>query len=1035
MPRWNCPACGGDNEAGTRFCGKCGAPREAPPGPVDQPDPQVATADALRSFVAGQVADRLIEAGGRFPEERRLITALFADISGFTGLADRLDPEQLLEVIDPVVSELSSVVGRYEGYVEKFAGDALLALFGAPVAHEDDPERALLAALEMHAQLENICRDLPPDQRNLTLHVGVNSGHGIARILGSEARMDYAVLGDAVILAQRLESAAPSGQTYVSETTYGLTRERFEFELVGELTLKGKAKPVRTWRLVGERTARHLYTRPQLVGRKQELELLMGSVDRLAAGQGAAVALTGEPGVGKSRLIAEARLAAVERRLRWLDARCISYGAGLAYRPYIELLRGHEDLRPDDPIFARLLGLEVDDHEIAGLDPEAFRQRLHEAFSSWLRRLVAERPTVLALEDLHWADPSSLALTGDLAAICEDAPLALLLIARPEAGDALAEIAPAAVRIELGALDQSAVALLLAEMLGDVPPRLAEAVHERTAGNPFFMRELVRSLQETGALEREGDAWRLRRDWTGEDVPSTIEGVLAARIDLLPQSAAETLQTASVIGRRVPVPLLERVATDVAQLDPALDRLVDAGFLDPLDGDGERRLAFHHALMQEVAYGRLLRRRRRDLHLRVAEEAEALYGAGDDIVELLARHLYLGEAGSKAVDYLVRAGERARHLYANEAAILHFERALELSGEDREIELALADVHELVGDYDDALNLYSSVREASNDVRAWRGAAATLRKQGHYEESLALIDRAFATDALRGADLAPLWLENAWTLSVLGRFEQTIDVVEAALAAVGTRGGSMVGHLLLQLARAEVVSGRTEAALEHDQEAQRIFEEEEDVRGLATSLRIAGNAYATLGRFDEAADALRRGLELAYRIGNAEETGGCLINLGLVELRRGAFDEAVDWNRQALAEFERIAHGSGRATALGNLAETLAAAGRYDEALEQCDRALAVAAEIGHPLTTADATRTLASIHLAQGRFREAAERAEASAELFAQMGATPDAVASLGVACEAWSRVGDEKRAREARSRARSLETSVGVLVKTLGA
>src|SRR6476661_1085641 len=218
MGVWTCAACGGDNPMGTRFCGHCGAAADASPAASPERD----VAEALRSFVAGPVADRLVEAGGTIPEERRLITALFADVSGFTSLADRLDPERLLEVIDPVIAALSSVVGRNGGYVEKFAGDALMALFGAPVAHEDDAARALRTALEMHAELARIVPTLP-HEAELTLHVGVNSGHGIARILGSEARMDYAVLGDSVILAQRLESAAPPGETYLSETTARLT--------------------------------------------------------------------------------------------------------------------------------------------------------------------------------------------------------------------------------------------------------------------------------------------------------------------------------------------------------------------------------------------------------------------------------------------------------------------------------------------------------------------------------------------------------------------------------------------------------------------------------------------------------------------------------------------------------------------------------------------------------------------------------------------------------------------------------------------
>src|SRR5437868_10500291 len=252
MATWACSACGGENPEGMRFCGHCGAPARSAEGePAAAPD-EHGIAEALRSFVAGPVADHLIEAGGKLPEERRLITALFADVSGLTSLADRLDPEQLLEVIDPVIAGLSSIVGRYEGYVEKFAGDALLALFGAPVTHEDDAERALRVALEMHAELERLCSELPHDAE-LTLHVGVNSGHGIARILGSEARMDYAVLGDSVILAQRLESSAPPGTTYVSEMTVRLAESHFEFEPVGELTLKGKSEPVPAWRLVGAR--------------------------------------------------------------------------------------------------------------------------------------------------------------------------------------------------------------------------------------------------------------------------------------------------------------------------------------------------------------------------------------------------------------------------------------------------------------------------------------------------------------------------------------------------------------------------------------------------------------------------------------------------------------------------------------------------------------------------------------------------------------------------------------------------------------
>ncbi|MDQ3893874.1 MAG: adenylate/guanylate cyclase domain-containing protein, partial [Actinomycetota bacterium] len=244
MSRWTCGSCGAENVPGTRFCGYCG--------------------------VAATV---------RAPEERRLVTALFADLSGFTSLAERLDAEQLLEVIDPIIAALTAVVSRYEGYVEKYAGDALLALFGAPVAHDDDPDRALHAALDMHDELGRICATLPRDGHNLTLHVGVASGHAIARMLGGRGRADYGVLGDAVILAQRLEAAAPAGETYVGETTVQLTRRRFDFEPVGELTLKGKSEPVPAWRVRGARSE----PAPDaggLVGRAREVALIDEVVDR-----------------------------------------------------------------------------------------------------------------------------------------------------------------------------------------------------------------------------------------------------------------------------------------------------------------------------------------------------------------------------------------------------------------------------------------------------------------------------------------------------------------------------------------------------------------------------------------------------------------------------------------------------------------------------------------------------------------------------------------------------------------------------------
>jgi adenylate cyclase len=991
MATWVCANCGGDNPEGMKFCGHCGGAATAA-----RADSGPDVADALRSFVAGPVADRLVESGGTLPEERRLITALFADVSGFTALADRLDPEQLLEVIDPVISGLSDVVGRYGGYVEKFAGDALMALFGAPVSHEDDAARAVRVALEMHTELARLVEDLPHEAA-LTLHVGINSGHGIARILGSKARMDYAVLGDSVILAQRLESAAPPGETYVSEATMQLTDGQFEFEPVGLLELKGKSQPVSAWRLLGPRSKKRTIPDTQLVGREAELARVAAYLES----RHGVLTVTGEPGLGKSRLVDAARADAQDRGLDWLETRCLSYGAGLPYWPYTDLLRMAAD-RPADPHFDRLLGGD----ELAELEPEAFRRGLYDAFGRWLGRDEA----IVAIEDLHWADPSTLALTGALAR----SGVNLLLSARPEAD--LADIPGE--RIELAPIGPESAAAIAAATLGGKPERKLETLLvERTGGNPFFVQELARALRDTGRIVSHNGAWRLAGELQAEDVPPTIEGVLAARIDLLHRSAAEALGTASVIGRRVRMQLLQAVAPSIETA--ALEDLVRAGLLDrPVEDE----VAFHHALVQDVAYGRLLRRRRRELHLRVAEVAESLYGAGDDVVGLLARHLYLGNAGERASAYLVRAGTRAKQLFANDEAILHFQRAAEVAPDDADVTLALADLHELVGNYGDALHLYNELIDRTDDVWAWRGAVGTLRKQGQYLAALELLNDAFSAEQLKGRDLRPLWLEGAWTLAVCGRYDQAMDLAHVGIEVGAGIRDSLAGQLLVQLTRAETIAGLADQAIKHGLEAESIFEAVNDLRGLAAALRLLGDAYLVKGAPDNAVETLRRGLAIAERVGNVEELGGCLINLGLVELRRGDLQSAIAYDRRAIDEFERVAHGSGRTVAYANLAEMLTETGEFDEALEYCARALDLARSMGNMLVVADATKIGATIRLRRGELQAAATQAEEAGNLFVESGAGPYAAEAFVIAAEALAAAGHEERADELNARARSL-------------
>jgi class 3 adenylate cyclase/tetratricopeptide (TPR) repeat protein len=1038
---WRCSSCGGDNPPATRFCGHCGAP-EAIPISVISPEPRELKRDdveqALRNFVHHQVADRLIEAGGRLGEERRLVTALFADISGFTPMADRLDPEQLMEVIDPIIRRLSSVVDRYEGYIDKFAGDALLAFFGAPVSHEDDAIRALLVALEMHREIDAMVGQLGPEAGELTLHVGVNTGHVIARVLGSDVRLDYSVLGDAVILAQRLESAAPGGGTYVGETTYRLAAHRFDFESVGELTLKGKAQPVPAWRLVGERASASPPPRAGLVGRMRELARVSEAIDALQAGRGSLVSILGEPGIGKSRLVQTVEEQAGQRKLRWLDARCLSYGAALPYWPYADLLRRMCGIARDMPaaqararladllattgglnsegFLQRLMGITANGAD-GELEPEALRRGLHAAVAELVTALARKGPLVFAMEDLHWADASSVDLTADLIRATTDSPILYLVTGRPEARSRTAALAglrqeDVQREIVLEALDPTAVQTLVAELVGGTPDAaLVDLLAERTGGNPFFVEETVRSLQEAEVLVERNARWTTAPAWQPESVPETIEGVIAARLDRLSPAEAATLELSSVIGRTVRRPLLEAVAHDLPQLDASIDRLAEGGFLDQRPNDPERSFSFHHALVQSVAYNRMLRKRRRELHLRVADAAEAIYGAADDFIDLLARHLYLAEAGDRAVDALLRAANRAQRLFANREAIVHLRNVLEItqlraevSAQPISVLLDLARLEDRVGNYDAAYGLYQQVREATNDLESWQGMAAVLRKLGRYDEALALIEQAFDHLAGQPLDLRPLWHERAWTLNVAGRFKEATAAADIGLA-LRAEDDPPAGYLLLQRARAATVEERYQDAINDGRNAERIFEANEHWHGLATGLRGLGYAYTAAGQLEVAEPVLRKALQLAEQIGNAEDIGGALTNLGIVLAERGSIDEAIQCDRRAIEEFERIGHGSGRSTAYANLAEKLVSQGAFEEAMIYCDRALQLAEAIGNLFSVADARATRAAILTKTGSDGDAATEFAQAAELFQELGATQRAAAASSQAAAALGR------------------------------
>lgn len=959
---WGCRSCTTVNAEAMQFCGRCGSRR-----------------------------------GEQRTDDLRWVTSLFADISGFTSLADQLDAEDLHAVINPLIAGLAGIAERYDGFVAKYAGDALLCLFGAPYAHEDDAQRALLAALEMHATLPSLLASLGPAAADLSIHIGVNTGKVVAGAVGSAAQNDYSVLGDSVILAQRLESVCPSGQTFVGESTRELCKDEFDFEDVGALQLKGKLSAVHGFRLVGRRRTGTDASRP-LVGREAELTALLSTVDRA----GAAI-VVGEPGVGKSRLLAEARLRATASGVRWLPMRCLSYGASLPYWPFVDLLRQALGLRVEDPAeavlsrlasslppslvagAARLLGTTVDD-----LEPEAARRQVHDALAGMLAVLSGGRPVVLAVEDVHWIDQPSADVLGELIRLPGTVPLGVVVTTRAEGlptARGLASQATISAEIAVEPLGPESVPLVAAAVLGaPVAVSTCEFLVARTRGNPLFVEELARSLQEDGALVSTSAGLELRPGFDLESMPDTVERVFSARVDSLPLPEASVLLIAAVVGRVVRLSLLEAVAfsqdTDLAPLDD----LVAAGLLDRVIDQDEPAVTFHHALLHDAVYGRLLKRQRKVIHRNVADAGRALYGDGDETIDLLARHLYLAEAGEEAVEALLRSGRRAARMYANDSAAVALEQAIEVLDDMGEttrsvpVRRELAAVQELRGAYGEALRLRQSTAQLTDDAADRVGAASVLRKLGDYEGALAQLALAGRSDRIEDVSVrVALHLEAARSHFLAGRPADALEAIRLALRALPAGGGGVHAELLMELAWIESETGHPEFAVTHVRRALPLLRNKGQERTLVTALRRLGGIQRLLGQQDEATASLREAIAIALRIGHIEEAAAAMLNLGLTLSAGADHLGAAEVTREATGIFERLGHGSGRANSYSNLADALLRCGQHDEALGWAEKALATAKEIELPRMVAFATITIAEIELERGmseRAREYAVRA-----------------------------------------------------------
>ena len=695
-----CSSCGKENPPRAKFCLECSKPIDSPP--AESPDTRKILKTPVR---VSTVAD----GGAQLEGERKTVTALFADIKGSTELEQDLDPEEARAIIDPALEIMIDAVRRYDGYIVQSTGDGIFALFGAPVAHEDHPQRALYAALRMQEELKRYSARLR-EVGNLPLEarVGVNTGEVVVRSIATgEGHTEYTPIGHTTNLASRMQALAPTGSIAINEQTRKFVEGYFQLKPLGATKVKGVTEPVNVYEVTGlgplrsrlERAAGRGFTK--FVGRQREMDAMKAAAEQAKAGHGQIVATVAEAGVGKSRLLFEFKATSATGWMV-LEAFSVSHGKASAFLPLTELLRSYFEINSEDdelkqrekitgrvlaldrsledtlPYLCALLGLTEDKEPLAQMDAQIRQRRTLDAVKRLLLRESLKQPLMLIFEDLHWIDDETQTLLNLLADSIATARVLLLVNYRPEYTHSWGS-KTYYTQLRLDALGGETAHEMLDSILGegkDLLP-LKRLIIDRTEGNPFFMEEILQALFEEKALKRNGTV-KLAKSMSEVKVPATVQAVISSRIDRLPPSEKDLLQTVAVIGKEFSLRLVAEVAR-IPGLERILADLQTAEFIYEQPAARDLEYTFKHALIQQVAYEAILQERRKVLHERVGVAIERL--DADRLEERfrdLARHFAKSANSAKAIEYLVRAGDAAAAKFAFREAEACWEDALRL---------------------------------------------------------------------------------------------------------------------------------------------------------------------------------------------------------------------------------------------------------------------------------------------------------------------------------------------------------------------
>jgi class 3 adenylate cyclase/tetratricopeptide (TPR) repeat protein len=940
--------------------------------------------------------------------DRRLVTVMFADISGFTAMSEKMDPEEVSDVMKECFSMMEKIIDEYGGTIDKFIGDCVMVLFGAPKAQEDAPHRALNTALEIRKRLQRFNKEKQL-LISLNIHIGINTGPVIAGLMGGDKRQDFTVMGDTVNLASRMEGVAQTGDILVAENTYRLTEGYFDFETLGEVNIKGKEQPVMVYKVLGpRRTITRIEACQEkglspFVGRNKELDHLKDRLEQVREGHGQVVGIVGEPGVGKSRLVCQFRESLPGEEYTIIEGGCVHFGDAIPYLPILDMLKDYFDISEDEsePIIKQkiigkiiqlseqltpnlsplyeVLSLKVEDEEYVKLDGKQRRVKVFEAIRLLLIAESQKKPLVVIFEDLHWMDKTSEEFLTSLIKSLATTRVMLIILFRPEYNPAAWVTKTFYSQIRVDQLPRKTIEDFVNGILGcgDVEPELIDFIANRTEGNPLFIEEMTNNLLENGFIKKDGKRYSLSLKPTDIQVPATIQGIIAARLDRLEGALKSIMQTASVIGREFAFRILQSVVALKDDLKSSLLTLQDLEFIYEKSLFPELEYIFKHALTQEVAYNSLLIKKRKETHERVGQAIEQIYSDRlEEFLEMLAYHYSLSENHHKAYEYLKLSGDKAAKNYSNWEAVRFYKEAVRVldeqpdSVENKREKLKVLHLIfyplTLLGFPKGTLAILQATERLSHELEDVRSLTRVYGNLGNYHT--------FKGNPELGIEYSEKYLDQAEKIGDIS----TMTSIAPQVCAANLLAGNFlkvfdIANKILPL-----------FVEQHDKESHsegRIRYSTITKYSLLCG-QCGGLAMGSLGMFEEGKKILAKGLHTAYEADAKWAMGwveGCHSHFSYWE---GDIDETITHAEKSIRFFEETKNNFFAGNSWSMLGSGYYLRGDYTKMIQHIEKGIRIQKEEGVPTMLPYSYAFLASGYTAIGDLMRARDSVEAGLKI-----------------------------------------------------